>query len=70
MLINFTNNYQDGENISINIFSIDDKLQKSITDKVINKQLALNLKNLASGIYILEMDQRGFGIRNEIIIKE
>jgi hypothetical protein len=70
LLINFTSNYQDGENISINIFSIDGKLQKSVTDKVINNQLLLNLKNLASGTYILRMGHRGFGIRNEIIIKE
>lgn len=69
LIIEFTNNLNDGESIRISIYSIDGKLQKTITDKVSDNQIIIGLNNLTVGSYILSIAQRGF-ITNRLIIKE
>ncbi len=70
LTIRFNNNMQDGEEISINIFTLDSKLHKSITDNAYDNQIVLSLKNLTAGPYLIRIDQRGSNIKNEIIIKK
>lgn len=68
--IDLENNMQDGESIRINLFSMEGKLQKSITENVFNNQVVINLKSLPAGPYLMKIDQRGYIIKNGIIIKE
>ncbi len=69
LIIELTNNLNDGESIRISIYSIDGKLQKTITDKVSDNQIIIGLNNLTEGPYIISIAQRGF-ITNSLIIKE
>lgn len=70
LLIDFPNKLQDGESISIYIFGIDGKLQKSINEKVFDNQILISLKNLTAGKYIIKFDLRGLNITSIIVIKE